>query len=172
SGRRSSRASGTCAKPKLPAQGVYGSRVGHEPSQGAERVRAAEVIGALCLATDLGMGFPFERGLHTTLIATRLADRLGVDTAVVSETYYASMLAHSGCTTDAHVTADVFGGALTTTFNPVMYGPRRQAFAGLLSTLPDPNGPALARAAQTARRLPRMARTAGPQFAAMCEVGQ
>ena len=36
--------------------------VADEPSQGAEQVRAAEVIGALCLATDLGMGFPFEMG--------------------------------------------------------------------------------------------------------------
>jgi hypothetical protein len=146
--------------------------VAGEPSQGAEQVRAAEVIGALCLATDLGMGFPFEHGLHTTLIATRLADRLGVDPAMVSETYYASMLAHSGCTTDAHVTAEVFGGALTTNFNPVMYARRREVFVGLLRTLPDPNGPALARAAQAARRLPRMARAAGPQFAAMCEMGQ
>jgi hypothetical protein len=142
------------------------------PSRGAEHVRAAEVIGALCLATDLGMGFPFEHGLHTTLIATRLADRLGVDPAIVSETYYASLLSHSGCTTDAHLTAEVFGGALTTHFNPVMYGPTRQVFAGLLRTLPDPDGPALVRAAQAARRLPRMARAAGPQFAAMCEVAQ
>src|SRR5918995_4774009 len=129
-------------------------------SEGAEEVRAAEVIGALCLATDLGMGFPFEHGLHTTLIAGRLADRLGVDRAIVSETYYASMLAHSGCTTDAHVTAEVFGGALTTNFNPVMYAPRRDVFLGLLRTLPEPDGPALARAAQAARRLPMMARVA------------
>jgi DNA-binding CsgD family transcriptional regulator len=150
----------------------YRWQVAGEPSQDAERVRAAEVIGALCLATDLGMGFPFEHGLHTTLIATRLAGRLGVDPAMVSETYYACMLAHSGCTTDAHVTAEVFGGALTTNFNPVMYAPRREVFVGLLGALPDPDGPALARAAQAARRLPRMARTAGPQFAAMCEVGQ
>jgi hypothetical protein len=35
------------------------------PVQGAEQVRAAEVIGALCLATDLGMGFPFEHGLQS-----------------------------------------------------------------------------------------------------------
>ena len=34
---------------------------------------------ALCLATDLGMAFPFEHGLHSTLIAMRLADRLGVE---------------------------------------------------------------------------------------------
>jgi hypothetical protein len=44
-----------------------------------ERVRAAEVIGALCLATDLGMGFPFEHGLHSTLIAIRLAERTTSD---------------------------------------------------------------------------------------------
>jgi HD-GYP domain-containing protein (c-di-GMP phosphodiesterase class II) len=154
------------------APGVYGWQVADAPSQGAEQVRAAEVIGTLCLATDLGMGFPFEHGLHTTLIATRLAERLGVDPAMVSETYYASMLSHSGCTTDAHLTAEVFGGALTTNFNPVMYGSQREVFMGLLRTLPDPDGPALARAAQAARRLPRMARVAGPQFSAMCEVGQ
>ena len=42
----------------------------------------------------------------------------------------------------AHVTAEVFGGALTTHFNPVMYGPGRKVFMGLLRTLPDPDGPA------------------------------
>ena len=41
--------------------------------EGEERVRTAELIGTLCLAVDLGMAFPFEHGLHTTLIATRLA---------------------------------------------------------------------------------------------------
>ena len=51
-----------------------------------DSVRAAEVIAALCLATDLGMAFPFEHGLHTTLIAMRLADRLGVDRRTASET--------------------------------------------------------------------------------------
>ena len=74
-----------------------------EPSQGGEQVRSAELVAALCLATDLGMGFPFEHGLHRTLIAMRLADRLGVDRETVSQTYYACLLAHSGCTTDAHV---------------------------------------------------------------------
>ena len=40
-----------------------------EASQGGEQVRAAELVAALCLATDLGMAFPFEHGLHSTLIA-------------------------------------------------------------------------------------------------------
>ena len=141
-------------------------------SQGAEQVRAAEVIGALCLATDLGMGFPFEHGLHTTLIAARLADRLGVDPATASQTYYACLLSHSGCTTDAHVTAEVFGDSLTTHLNPVMYGSRREVFAGLLRALPDPESPALVRPFQAARRLPTLARAKRPHFTAMCEVAQ
>lgn len=48
-------------------------------SPAPDRVRAAEVVGTLCLATDLGMGFPFEHGLQATLIASRLARRMGVD---------------------------------------------------------------------------------------------
>lgn len=141
-----------------------------EPSLGDDRVRAAEVVGALCLATDLGMGFPFEHGLQSTLIAARLADRLGLDAETTSQTYYACMLSHAGCTTDAHITAEVFGDSLTTHFNPVTYGRPREVFAGLLRALPDPGRPAPVRALQTVRRLPRMAQAAKPAFTAICEV--
>ena len=130
------------------------------------------MIGALCLATDLGMGFPFEHGLQSTLVATRLADSLGVDSATASETYYACLLSHSGCTTDAHVTVEVFGGSLATHLNPVMYGSTREVVTGLLRALPDPERSALVRASQTARRLPTMARRKRPHFTAMCEVAQ
>jgi hypothetical protein len=46
---------------------------------GLDRVRTAELIGALSLATDLGIGLPLEYGLHSTLIAMRLGERLGID---------------------------------------------------------------------------------------------
>ena len=48
----------------------------------------------------------------------RLADRLGLDREDASQTYYACLLAHSGCTTDAHVTPEVFGDSLTTQLQP------------------------------------------------------
>ncbi|MQA99748.1 MAG: HD domain-containing protein [Actinobacteria bacterium] len=144
----------------------------NEASRDGGPVRSAEVIAALCLATDLGMGFPFEHGLHSTLIATRLAERLGVDPATTSQTYYACLLSHSGCTTDAHVTAEVFGGSLATHVNPVMYGSRREVMSGLLRALPPPESAGLVRTMEAARRLPRMARAARPQFTAMCEVAQ
>jgi HD-GYP domain-containing protein (c-di-GMP phosphodiesterase class II) len=138
--------------------------------EGKERVRTAELISALCLATDLGMAFPFEHGLQTTLIAMRLAGKLDVDRRSASETYYASLLSHAGCTTEAHVAAEIFGGSLTTSFHPLMYGSAREVFKGLLRALPDPGSPALVRAAQTARRFPRMARESGPAISAACEV--
>ena len=90
--------------------------------EATERVRTAEIIAALCLATDLGMGFPFEHGLHSDPdrdAARRPPRRRARDG---SQTYYASLLAHSGCTTDAHVTPEVFGGSLTTHLHPVVYG--------------------------------------------------
>jgi HD-GYP domain-containing protein (c-di-GMP phosphodiesterase class II) len=138
--------------------------------QDTEGVRTAELIAALCLATDLGMDFPFEHGLHTTLIAMRLADRLELDGQEASETYYACLLSHAGCTTEAHTAAEVFGGSMTADFNPVMYGSTREVLSGLLRALPDPGSPALVRALQTAQRLPRMAREQRPAIAAACEV--
>ena len=76
---------------------------------GSEQIRTAELIASLCLGTDLGMGLPFEHGLRTTVIAMRLAERLGVDRDTAAATYYACLLSHAGCTTEAHVAAEVFG---------------------------------------------------------------
>jgi HD-GYP domain-containing protein (c-di-GMP phosphodiesterase class II) len=144
--------------------------VSAEAPQRGEQVGSAELVAALCLATDLGMGFPFEHGLHTTLIATRLADRLMVDPATASQTYYASLLSHAGCTTDAHVTPEVFGDSLTTHLHPVMFGSGREVLSGLVHALPQPDRAAPVRAFQVARGLPRMVREQRPHLTAMCEV--
>jgi len=53
--------------------------VPREAAPGGEGVRAAEVIAALSLATDLGIGVPLEHGLDSTVFAMRLGERLGVD---------------------------------------------------------------------------------------------
>ena len=67
------------------------------------------MIAALSLATDLSIGFDFEHGLRSTLVAARLAERLGVDRDTASHTYYACLLQQVGCTADAHVRAEVVG---------------------------------------------------------------
>jgi HD-GYP domain-containing protein (c-di-GMP phosphodiesterase class II) len=135
-----------------------------------EQVRAAELVAALCLATDLGMAFPFEHGLRSTLIAMRLADRLGVDCETRRQTYYACLLSHAGCTTDAHITPEVYGASLTTHFHPVMYGSGREVLSGLIRALPDPGTAGAVRAAQAARRFPRMVRETRVHVSAACEV--
>lgn len=132
----------------------------------------AEVVGALCLATDLGMGLPVEHGLQTTLITTRLCEQLGVDSRTGAEAYYASLLAHSGCTTEARVTAEVFGDSLTTHLGPVLFGSSRQQFVGMLGALPDPDRALPARVVQVARRLPKAAKAQKPHLTAICEVAQ
>src|SRR3989304_7361230 len=75
-----------------------------------ERIRAAEVSAARPLAADLGIGVPLEHGLHSTLIAMRLVERMGSDAATASQAYYACLLFYVGCTANADLADELFGG--------------------------------------------------------------
>ena len=82
------------------------------PPPDPDRVRAAEVAAALCLATDLGMGLPFEQGPRTA-VAMRVAERLGVDETTARQTSFGCLLFYAGCKADAEVQAALFpDGAL------------------------------------------------------------
>ncbi len=141
-------------------------------SPDTERVRAAEVIASLCLATDLGMGLPFTHGLQSTLFAARLGERLGIDQETSRHAYYTCLLFHAGCTTDAEIAADIFGGPMVEHSVPVMFASQPAMLAGLLRSLP-PVGSSLPRSAlEIARRAPRVARASRPHFLAACEVAQ
>jgi HD-GYP domain-containing protein (c-di-GMP phosphodiesterase class II) len=138
----------------------------------AERVRTAEVIAALSLATDLGMGFPLEHSLSSTLVAMRLADRLGVDEATRSQTYYGSLLVHIGCTADAAIAAGLFEtGSLTKHFVPVVFGSTPQIMIGVTRALAGQGSPPR-RAVRVVTRLPKAARGLRNHRTAMCEVGR
>lgn len=54
--------------------------------------RRAEVLAALSVAIDLGLGQPAEHMLRSALIATRLADRLGLDRAQRDTVYHATLV--------------------------------------------------------------------------------
>jgi HD-GYP domain-containing protein (c-di-GMP phosphodiesterase class II) len=145
-----------------------------DASRAEGSVRAAEVIAALCLATDLGVGLPFEHGLHSTLFAMRLSERMGVDAETASRTYYACLLFYAGCTADAEISAEMFPheAALTTYFTPVMFGSPAQMMVGIARALAVPGRPAPVRAVQIARGLPRAIRGHRRHLAALCEVAQ
>ena len=132
-----------------------------------ETVRAAEVIGASCLAMDLGMGFPFEHGLHATLMAMRLADLLEVDQVTASQTYYCSLLMYSGCTTDADILVGIIGGSLTESGGPALFGSPLQALTGMVRSIPSPDSPPYWRAYEMVMRLPRFLRIARPHVRAV-----
>ena len=77
-----------------------------------ERVRLAELLAALSLGSDLGMGLPMEHVLRQCLIAIRLADRVGVDVSDRIVVYYTALLAWVGCHIDAYEQAKWFGDDL------------------------------------------------------------
>ena len=135
-----------------------------------DTVRAAEVVAAACLATDLGMGFPFEHGLHATLMAMRLADVLEVDRETASQTYFCSLLMYSGCTTDADVLLGIIGGSATESGASTVFGSPLQALTGIARAVPSPDAPPHRRAYEVVTRLPRFVSIARPHTRAVCEV--
>ena len=73
------------------------------------RLRLAELIAALSLATDLGLGMPQEHVLRQCRIALALADRVDIDDGERAAVYYTAMLAWVGCTADSYELAAQFG---------------------------------------------------------------
>lgn len=101
----------------------------------AERLRLAELVGALSLATDLGMGQPLEQALRTCLIGLAIGERLGLDAEELSDVYYVALLRFLGCTADAHEMAALVGGddiAIRAAIAPVMGGPAREFASGVM----------------------------------------
>ena len=147
---------------------VEPARSGGESAR--EQVRTAGVIASLCLATDLGMGFPFEHGLSATLTTMRLCDVLGVDTETARDTYYASLLMYSGCTVDGEERADLFGDRLTRHHTHRQHGSQWESFVGIASALPDPDASWPRRTYQMVTRLPRARSFAAQHFNAFCEI--
>jgi HD-GYP domain-containing protein (c-di-GMP phosphodiesterase class II) len=82
--------------------------VGPEPSV-AEPPTRAELLAALSVAIDLGLGQPAEHMLRAAMIATRLADRLGLTQAQRDCVYYTTLIMWIGCHADSHEYARWFG---------------------------------------------------------------
>ncbi len=143
------------------------------PARIDQPVRAAEVVGALSLATDLGTGQPLEHALRTAVLAVRLGELAGASAQELADTYYVALLHASGCTSNGHEAAQLFGDDIA----------HRAAFF-----LIDPTNPAevlaFYRAHVGAGRPPEVRAAmveeaianAGPRaragFATMCEVAQ
>jgi hypothetical protein len=82
---------------------------------GADEVRLAELLAALSVATDLGMGQEPEKAVRACLIATHLARAMDLPEREAQDVYYCTLLQHLGCTAPAHETTYLFGDDLSVT---------------------------------------------------------
>lgn len=75
-----------------------------------QELRLAELLGALSLVTDLGMGDPPEEAMRACLLASHLARSSDLDDHDVATVYWTTLLRHIGCTASAHEEAAHTGG--------------------------------------------------------------
>ncbi|MGH3345750.1 MAG: HD domain-containing phosphohydrolase [Nocardioides sp.] len=131
------------------------------------------MIGSLSLATDLAMGFPFEHGLHSTLLADRIATRLDLDAETRRTVFFGCLLFYAGCTTDAEIAAQKFRpGALLEHFTPVVFGSPPETARGIIRALGNPSRGTVGRLAGGVARLPGAARGHRAHITSMCEVAE
>jgi HD-GYP domain-containing protein (c-di-GMP phosphodiesterase class II) len=88
-------------------------------------------VAALSLGIDLGFGQPMEHVLRQCLIATRLAEHVGLDEHERAGVYYTALLINVGCHTDAHEQAKWFGDDIDLKSTKYDYAPKsfREAVA-------------------------------------------
>jgi HD-GYP domain-containing protein (c-di-GMP phosphodiesterase class II) len=79
------------------------------PRAAGTGLRRAELLAAISLAIDLGLGQPMEHMLRSSLIATRIAERMGLDATQRAIVYYANLVGWVGCHADSHELSALFG---------------------------------------------------------------
>jgi hypothetical protein len=71
-------------------------------------MRAAELLAALSLTTDLASGCPLEKGLQVCVLADEFARHLGVDEELRGTLFQVALLESVGCTSHAPENAALF----------------------------------------------------------------
>jgi HD-GYP domain-containing protein (c-di-GMP phosphodiesterase class II) len=105
----------------------------------------AELLAALSLAIDLGLGQPMEHMLRSSLIAARLADRLGLGEQQRGVVFYANLVAWIGCQADSHEVAGWFGDDVALRADQYRVDWAGLPFLGLLASHVGRGRPLLAR---------------------------
>jgi HD-GYP domain-containing protein (c-di-GMP phosphodiesterase class II) len=72
-------------------------------------VSRTEVLAALSLAIDLGLGQPMDHMLRSATMGTRLAERLGLSERERGTVFYTGLVMWIGCHADSHEYARWFG---------------------------------------------------------------
>lgn len=137
----------------------------------AADLRLADLLVAISVATDLGMGYEPEKATRSCLLATRLARGLGLAEEEVRDVYLTTLLRHLGCTATAHEEAYLYGGDELVSRPPSERADFGSAQEMLRLTLATGRGTGLERPRHLARAL-RAGKKAGDAILrAICEVG-
>jgi HD-GYP domain-containing protein (c-di-GMP phosphodiesterase class II)/DNA-binding CsgD family transcriptional regulator len=143
---------------------------------GDSGVRLAELIAALSVATDLGMGQPLESALCSCVVATRLGEALDLDDDTLRDVYYQALLRYIGCNADTYAMAVLFGDelALRRDFAGVDPGRPPEVLSVAMRYLRQASAgePAYRMASFVARGLLTLPRLMTESFAGHCEVAQ
>lgn len=134
-------------------------------------LRLSDLLAALSVATDLGMGQLPEKAVRSCMLATGLGRALGLPDEEVRDVFYASLLRHIGCTATASPEARWFGGdelASRRTYEPADFGNRKEMLALTLGT---GRGSGPRRALLVGRAVAGNVRHGRDIFASICEVG-
>jgi HD-GYP domain-containing protein (c-di-GMP phosphodiesterase class II) len=142
------------------------------PGGREQPVRAAELVGAISLATDLGTGQPLEHALRTAVLAVRLGELAGASPAELSDAYYVALLHASGCTSNSHEAAKLFGDDIAHRAAFFLIDPADPSqVLGFYRDHVGPGRPAEVRESMLEAALADPERTRA-SFAQMCEVAQ
>ncbi len=72
-------------------------------------VRLAELVAALSIATDVGLGQPMEFALSSCIVAVRLAEKCGYSQETLREVYYQALLRFIGCNVETDWLSSIVG---------------------------------------------------------------
>jgi HD-GYP domain-containing protein (c-di-GMP phosphodiesterase class II) len=100
-------------------------------------LRLAELVGAMSIATDVGLGAPLETGLSVCLLAMRLGEAMGMADQDMARTYALALLRHVGCTADSDQMAAMGGDefAMNMAIAPIDHADPRQVMPRMLRHL-------------------------------------
>jgi HD-GYP domain-containing protein (c-di-GMP phosphodiesterase class II) len=130
-------------------------------------MRLAELMGALSLASDAGMGMPMEHGLRAAVAAVAVGQSAGSPSAELGDAFYLALFRYAGCTADSDLAARVFGDevAVRGALYGVDWGAPGQVVPRMVRAVARGHG--AVRAARAVARLPSLMQTARSH----CEVG-
>jgi HD-GYP domain-containing protein (c-di-GMP phosphodiesterase class II) len=139
----------------------------------APPIRAAEVVGAISLATDLGTGQPLEHTLRTAILSVRLGELAGASAEELFDAYYVALLHSFGCTSDGPEATELYGDDIEprAAFALVDAGNLEEVGA-FLTAMVGGGRPPDVRAAMVADALANALPLAQATFALHCEVAQ